>query len=428
MAVLRPYFSELAWMNERAIVMVAHLRALASVFGFAAPALSLKFSIKDGEHVTELEKVLNHDLKALEQYVASKIPLQTRRYLLFGLGSEDVNSIAFGRLVVRSRESVMLPNLFTLMDDIALTVRKERHTVMIARTHALPAGVTTFGKELANPLIRLCDEVTVFKTIPIQAKLSGEIGTFHSISHGSHVQNWLDFSDRFIRSQGLEPQHGSTQIVPYDSLIRYLHSLFRINTILIDVCKNIWLYILLGYVRIVKKEKEVGSSGMPHKVNPIYFEGAEGGLVMANGIIETLSRTLMMNRLQRDFSDSTVRRNVPLILAYSLLSYQSLHEAFRRIHVDKTAMTIDLKNHAEVWIEPIKLVLIESGMANAYDMLKKKTRGRSFTEKELTVLIDSLPISESIKRKLHKLSSIENPYVTRITAEALLKVRKVKKS
>ena len=425
--MLRPYFSELAWMNERAFVMVAHLRALAPVFGFTAPALPQKFSIKDGERISGLERVLNHDLKALEQYVATKIPLQTRRYLLYGLGSEDVNSIAFGRLVVRSREQVILPNIFTLLDDIAETVKREQLTFMIARTHALPAGVSTLGKELANPLFRLCDEISHFKTIPFQAKLSGEVGTFHSISYGAHAQNWLKFSDKFIRAQGLEPQHGSTQIVPYDSLIRYLQSLSRINTILIDLCKNIWLYILLGYVRIVKKEKEVGSSGMPHKVNPIYFEGAEGGLGMANGIIETLARTLMVNRLQRDFSDSTVRRNVPLVLAYSLLSYQSMHEAFQRIQIDRKAISLDLENHAEVWIEPIKIVLIESGMVDAFDVLKKKTRGRSFTRTELGRLIDSLPISVSIKRKLTELPMTVNPYLTRITAEALSKVRKVKK-
>lgn len=437
-SVLRPYFSELAWMKERLEVMCDHLVAVAPLVFKKIPLKDQKalksgiedFSLADAKEVADHEKIVNHDLKALEMYLASHLPNNVsrfKRYILFGLGSEDVNAIALGRLIIKSRGEVLLPELYRLMECIGKLARNEKDTTMIARTHALPAGVTTFGKELANPLLRLCDEVTIFSSCKLQAKLSGEVGSFHGLSRSGIKAQWMTFADNFVRSQGLEPQHGSTQIVPYDSFIRLFQSLFRINAILIDLCTNIWLYVLLGYVRVVKKEKEVGSSGMPHKVNPIYFEGAQGGLVMANGMIETFARSLMVNRLDRDFSDSTIRRNTSLIIAYNLLSYQSLQEAFRRLEVNRSGIRHDLSQHAEVWVEPIKIIMLHAGLDSAYDFLKRKTRGISFTTPEFHTLIDSLPVRTSVKHTMHQIvdDEIPNPYPVHVVAEAVSRVRKL---
>lgn len=298
---------------------------------------------------------------------------------------------------------------------------------MVARTHALPAGITTFGKELANPLLRLCDEMKILLSFRFQGKTSGEVGSFHAIRAANPAVNWMKFSDQFLASQNLEPARASTQIVPYDRLIRYLQSLGRINSILLDLSKNMWLYVLLGYVRVVKIDKEAGSSGMPHKVNPIYFEGAEGGFEMANGIIETLSRKLMINRLERDFSDSTLRRNISLVMGLSLLSYQSMTEALGRLEIDHVRIGRDMEEHAEIWIEPVKTLMLLEGISDAYDVLKQETRGKTFTVREFLDLIDALPVKGDIKSKMHDLviNKTSNPYTSVMVDEAVGAVKKL---
>jgi adenylosuccinate lyase len=425
-------------MKERLHVMVSYFIALAPIVAKPVRSADVRnltdivknFSVKDGEDVVRIEKTVNHDLKALELYFTGKLPgkvANLKRFILFGLGSEDINSIAFARLVRRSREEVVFPELYSLTNSIAAWARKEKDTIMIARTHGLPAGLTTFGKELSNPLLRLCDEITECLSLPFQAKLTGEVGSVHGLSRTGVKADWLAFGDRFISSMGVGATHASTQIAPYDSLIRYLHSLHRINTILIDLCKNMWLYVLLEYIRVVKKDKEVGSSGMPHKVNPIYFEGAEGGLEMANGIIETLARTLMVNRLQRDFSDSTLRRNTSLILAYSLLSYQSIIEAFGRLEVDKDVIATDITVHAEVWIEPIKILMLLDGQDNAFELLKQKTRGKTYTTHGLLNLVGTLQLKHHLENNIHNLilGKIRNPYPSQVVDEAVVKAKKL---
>lgn len=410
-------------MNERSQIMMAHLGELRAIFHFPRPRPFKPLSLKDAERISDIEKTVNHDVQAIREFMIQKLPVQTRPYLLYGLGSEDINSIALGRLVSRSRDEVIIPELVHVLKGVTSAALKEKNTTMIARTHGLPAGVTTFGKELANSVLRLCDEIELFRHQKLQAKLSGEVGTFHSLVRvGKHV-DWQRFADQFIQSQGLEPTEGATQVVPYDSFIRFFHSLFRINTILIDLSKNMWLYVLLGYLTVHKVSREVGSSGMPHKVNPIYFEGAEGGLIIANGIIETMARALMVNRLSRDFSDSTIRRNTSIIFGYSLLSYQSLVTAFERVAANRQAIEEDIAVHAEVWIEPMKLVMLGNGIDNAYDLLKGKTRGRTFTTGELHTLIDTLPVDATVKKTLHDIPFTKNPYPAAVVKKATARVQ-----
>ncbi len=420
---LRPYFSEFAWIRERLAVMVQYVLYVAPTLRIdispkekkLLASLLSNFSLAEAQKITDIERETRHDLKAIEYYLISKLPRASRnlsRVINYGLGSEDINSTAAALLLTRSREEVLLPGLRELV--VALMGLSTQHTatVMIARTHGVPAGLTTFGKEVANSLLRLCDEIEIFQSIRFRAKLSGEVGTFHALSGSPGHTDWQRIFENFLKSLGLFMHSAATQIVPYDDIVRYLSSMGRINVILSDFARNMWLYVLLNYVRVTMVAAEVGSAGMPHKVNPIFFEGAEGGLSVANGLIETLSRTLMTNRLQRDFSDSTVRRHIVLPIASSLLSYQSLSEALRRIEIEKQVMRQDIDAHAEVFVEPLKTFLVHHGAPDVYAALKEETRGRQLNKAELSqILVRRFPkylTTETVKSVIGQ--SLKNPY------------------
>lgn len=440
LTALRRYFSEFAWMKMRLDVIVSYVKSIAvQLTGKSLSrtddrklsSLVDAFSLTEARKVVQLEKSVNHDLKALELYCISSLkgshPLRLIPFINLGLGSEDINSMAFAILLKKSREEVLFPAIRDIADRIVKLASKEKETSMIARTHAQPANMTTFGKEVAAPLSRLCDEIELFQSMTFQAKCSGEVGSYQAFLGVDPSLNAIDFTNRFIRSLGLVPSPVSTQIAPYDSIIRYLQSLFRINSILIDFCKNMWLYVLLGYLKVKKVDTEIGSSGMPHKVNPIYFEGAEGGLEMANGIIEVFCRKFPVNRLQRDFSDSTMRRNIVLPIAFSLLSYQSICQAFDRIEVDKKRMAQDLDNHAEVYTETIKSYGTMHGISDMYERLKKATRGKVLSQIDLQDLITSLPLKEKEKQELKTLCNggLHNPFPGRIVSEVVARAKKL---
>lgn len=432
-ASLRPYFSEFAWMKKRLLVMTEYVTSLVPFL--TGRSLSSKqkkdmhiftesFSLADAKQVAAFERTTNHDLKALELFLAARMKRSSIAEFIYfinlGIGSEDVNSIALALIMKTSRGEVLLPALVKVVKCLTTLASKEKHTVMVARTHGQPANITTFGKEVANSLSRLCDEINFLSTSLFSAKCSGEIGSYQAFLALNSRKDWLQFTDSFIHSLGLEPVHTATQIAPYDRMICYLQSIYRCNGILLDFAKNMWLYVLLGYLRVNVVEKEVGSAGMPHKVNPIYFEGAEGGLETANGIIELLVRKFPMNRLQRDFSDSTMRRNIVLPLAYSLLSYQSIVEALARIDVNREAIDRDVHAHAEIWTETVKAYGLMHGIRNMYDRLKRATRGRVVSEKDLTVIVRSLPLKESEKKELLVLcNGTKNPYPARIVDETV---------
>lgn len=436
---LRRYFSEFAWMEMRLGMIVSYTKSIASeLSGKPLPRTDEKklaslvdtFSLSEARKVVQLEKAVNHDLKALELYL---VQVLTKRdlaklipYINLGIGSEDINSMALALLLKTSREEVIMREVKEVAKRLADLASKEKQTVMIARTHGQPANVTTFGKEVAAPLSRLCDEVELFQSMTFQAKCSGEVGSYQAFLGVDTTLDAIKFTNRFILSLGLTPSPVSTQVAPYDSLIRYLQSMYRINSILLDFTKNMWLYVLLGYLKVKKVDKEVGSSGMPHKVNPIYFEGAEGGLEMANGIIETLVRKLPINRLQRDFSDSTMRRNIVLPVAYSVLSYQSICQALDRIDVDAVVITRDMEEHAEVWTETIKAYCTTHGIVDMYERLKKETRGRVLSQKDLQDLITGLPLTEKEKQELQSLCGLRhNPFPARIVEDVLSRAKKI---
>ncbi len=440
-SVLRPYFSEFAWMKARLGVVISYCKIIAlkvtkrklSVHDIKAiDAIHTTFSLSDAQEIVSIEKTVNHDLKALETYLTRSFKrlnlLKLIPFVNLGVGSEDINSIALALLLKNSRGEVIVPALQQIFLSLSSLSQKEKNTYMIARTHAQPANITTFGKEVAGSLLRLCDEFEIFSSHSFTAKCSGEVGSYQAYLGVDSRVDWISFTDHFIKSFGLHPSHGATQIAPYDNLSRYFQSLYRINTICIDFCKNMWLYVLLGYLRVKKIEKEVGSAGMPHKVNPIYFEGAEGGLEMANGVIEALVRKLPINRLSRDFSDSTLRRNIVLPLAYSLLSYQSIVEALTRIEVDREAIAADIDSHQEVWLETVKAYGTVHGIVDMYERLKKETRGRVLSKNNLEKLVMELPLKKSEKVELLFLCNGRgNPYSSLIVSEAINKANNLMK-
>lgn len=436
---LKPYFSEFAWMKSRLGVMGRYLehssrtvlkRALTASEKKNLYAISDTFSLSDVVAVQKIERTTNHDLKALELFFETRLKrshlLRLIPYINLGIGSEDINSIALGQLLVGCRGDVLIPALARVAERLMHLTGAEKATAMIARTHAQPSSITTFGKECANALSRLCDEIEYFKGIPLSTKCSGEVGSYQAFAGVSASADWIRMTDAFVRSFDLVPSHASTQIAPYDSIVRYLQSVYRVNAILLDVCKNMWLYVLLGYLKVAKIDAEVGSAGMPHKVNPIFFEGAEGGFETANGIIELLVRKLPINRLQRDFSDSTTRRNLVLPVAYSLLSYQSLAEALDRIHVDRIAIARDLTAHAEVWTETIKAYGTMHGIPDMYDRLKAATRGMVLSRVQLHDVLMALPLGKGEKKEIMDLIDRgHNPYPSRIADAAVKRARKL---
>lgn len=424
---LRPYFSEFAWMNMRFSVMVDYVGAIYTCIEGKNLSLNKKFSLSDAKTITAIEKIANHDLKAIEEFLAMTLRKNNHDslvpYINLGIGSEDINSIAFSLLVGECRKAVLLPYLQKIVIALLSLAKSESNTQMVARTHAQAANITTFGKEIANTILRLCDEIEILSKVQFSAKCTGEVGTLQGFNAIDRKKDWLAFTDKFIMKYGLIPSHAATQIAPYDNLVRFLQSLERTNAILIDCVKNIWLYVLVGFVRVTKIESEVGSAGMPHKVNPIYFEGSEGGLQLANGIFETLCRLLPVNRLQRDFSDSTVRRSLSMPMGLTVLSYQSIVEGLKRLAVNREGIASSVERHQEIYIESIKIYCLHHGMADAYNWLKEKTRGKTLNKESLSMLIEELPVGD--KRELTELLNVQNPYPQKIVQEAEKRVKHI---
>lgn len=411
--VLERYFSEYAWIKTRLTVILRYVLFIAKDRQ-AAKTIIDSFSLKDAEHIIKLEKTTNHDLFAIILFVKQVLKehnLEKYIHLVnLGIGSEDVNSIAFGIALQTSRGEVLLPAVYTIVKDLIGLSERYKDTSMLARTHGVPANITTLGKEFSNSLSRLCDEIEYFRSLRFVAKCSGEVGSWQAHAVLGRY-DWIAQTDTFIRSFNLDPTHAATQIAPYDRIVQYLQSLYRLNSILLDFCKNCWFYVLIGYFSVKKVNREIGSAGMPQKVNPIYFEGAEGGLETANGIIETLVRKLPVNRLSRDFSDSTVRRNIVLPIAYSLLSYQSIHEALVRLVINEDHIARDLKNHAEAWTEVIKTFGLSCGLGDIEERLRKHIAGKQLNEESLPSFLADCGFTKQQKKEL--LTFIEkrqNPY------------------
>ncbi len=411
---LDEYFSEFALIKYRVKVEVEYFLFLSLKKFFKVP-VSLKnqlqktvedFSIADAEKIKATEKITNHDVKAVEYFLKEKLlslgGTDIVEWIHFGLTSQDINNTALPLLWKDAIEHEYLPaviNLQHTLHDLALRWKK---IPMLAKTHGQPASPTMLGKEIMIFVERIDDQVQQFSYIPFTAKFGGATGNFNAHYVAYPKTNWIAFANLFLEEKlGLHRQQYTTQIEHYDLLAAHFDAIKRINTILIDFCRDIWTYISMDYFKQKVKAGEIGSSAMPHKVNPIDFENAEGNLGIANALLEHLSAKLPISRLQRDLTDSTVIRNIGVPIAHTLLSILSIEKGIGKLILNEGKLHADLDNNWAVVAEAIQTILRRENYPKPYEALKELTRGKSSIDKKaIHTFIDSLKISKTLKKEL----------------------------
>lgn len=417
---LRQYFSEFAIIRGRIGVEVEYLITLSRDAGVIRPitadelellgALAGKFTLEDARENKDLERITRHDVKAVESFLRARLAptslADLLEYLHFGLTSEDVNNITQATALRDSRDAVFLPAIDKIMDQIRELARTHASIPMLARTHGQPAVPTTFGKEMAVFLGRLMKQRRALARHQFEAKLDGAVGNYNALQAAAPGVDWPAFSERFIRSRKLEPAGPTTQILPYDNWLDYFRIVMLINSILIGLAQDLWHYAGTGYVRLEANASEVGSSTMPQKVNPIDLENAEGNFGIANALLEHYARKLPISRLQRDLSDSTVRRTFGTALGHALVGYDSLRRGLALVRIDAERMGSDLEAHWEIVAEGAQTILRAAGFQNPYEQLKQLTRGRVLTRESYGAWVDDLSVDETIKSKLRRLSPL----------------------
>jgi adenylosuccinate lyase len=417
---LRPYVSEFALMHHRVFVEVAWLKALGRSGLAELPALPesvqldlhnlvAKFSVADAARIKEIERTTNHDVKAVEYFMKEKLKANPEfaaagEFIHFACTSEDINNLAYSVMLNAAREKVMLPALRALHGQVRTLAHVEADTPMLARTHGQPATPTTLGKEAANIAKRLERAIAAFENVELMGKLNGATGNFNAHLIAYPEFDWEKLAREVVENMGLTYNTHTIQIEPHDTLAEYFDALARINVILIDWSRDVWGYISQGYFKQALKEGEVGSSTMPHKVNPIDFENAEGNLGYANAVLRHLAEKLPTSRWQRDLTDSTVLRNVGVGLGHSLLALDSLTRGLSKLKVNHERLAEDLEANWEVLAEAVQTVMRRYGVENPYEQLKALTRGKGITREGLKEFITSLDIPIEAKRRLLKLT------------------------
>ena len=419
-AALEAYCSEAALYRYRARIEIEYLIFLTKARNVTfVPKLSAQaaaelrglyrsFRPEDAEAIAEWDRKVNHDVKAVEYWLReqlAKLGLGAwQEAIHFALTSEDVNNLAYALMLREARDLVMLPALNELGALLYQLALEQAATPLLARTHGQPATPSTLGKELAVFVARLRRAHVALSQVQLTGKLNGATGTLAAHAAALPKVDWLAFSRAFVRFLDLEPVELTTQIEPHDSLAELCDALKRLNTILIDLSQDCWRYISDGYLVQAPKPGEVGSSTMPHKVNPIDFENAEGNLGLANALLEFFSRKLPVSRLQRDLSDSTVLRNVGVAFGHSLFAYRRLAKGLGKLGVDAERMRADLAAHPEVLAEAVQTILRREGYPEPYEVLKRLTRGRALTLDGLREFVDTLDVSEAVKDELRALT------------------------
>jgi adenylosuccinate lyase len=407
---LRDFFSEFAFLRDRTQVELDFLSALSKTGIFASETASgwkpemQDFTEEDARQIQEFEKTTRHDVKAIEYHLREKLPPELHQWLHFGLTSEDVNNIAQAIALRDSRDNVLLPALNTLISALQDFARKYRALPFLARTHGQPAVPTTLGKEIAVYLTRLFKCRAEIAAHKFEAKLTGAVGNFNALQAAAPQIDWISFSKEFISDLGLEPSLATTQILPYDNWLRYFDSIKLTNSILVDYAQDVWRYISDGILRQKVLEGEVGSSTMPQKVNPIDFENGEGNLGVANALLAHYGQKLPISRLQRDLSDSTVRRTFGVAFGHTLLAWNNITRGMSRVDADEETIKRELTGHWEVISEGAQTILRAAGQSDAYESLKSQTRGRIFDEKSYRLWVQSLSINEETRTSLLALS------------------------
>jgi len=414
---LRVYFSEQALIGYRIKIELAWLQALAQERAIrelkpfssrtlaAFRRLAEEFAEGDAEQVKKIEAETNHDVKAIEYWLRAKLGSNKEaqaalEFVHFACTSEDVNNLAYALMLRESRDAVMLPRLERLIEALRALARRHAAVPMLARTHGQPATPTTLGKEMANFAHRLARAKERIAAVPVLGKVNGAVGNYNAHLVAYPDFDWERFSRRFVERLGLEFNAYTTQIEPHDWLAELLDAYARANSILLDLDRDIWGYISLGYFAQKVKAGEVGSSTMPHKVNPIDFENSEGNIGIANALLRHLADKLPVSRWQRDLSDSTASRNIGTALGHTLLAYAAAERGLAKLQVDARALAADLEGNWEVLAEAVQQVMRRYGVADAYDKLKDLTRGKRLERGALSQFVKSLPIPPDAKRRL----------------------------
>ena len=417
---LAQYFSEEALIRYRVRVEILYFIALCEELPHLRGILSggrrdrlhdiyLSLTTEDAQRIKEIERVTNHDVKAVEYYIKEQFDAlglsDEKEFVHFGLTSQDINNTAFPLMIREAVERVFLPEFGGLIDQLQFYANEWKDVSMLARTHGQPASPTRLGKEIEVYVYRLQEQLKTLESIPHTAKFGGATGNFnaHVVAYPQH--DWKRFAGEFVRSLGLEREAFTTQISNYDQMAALFDVLARINVILIDLARDFWMYISMDYFKQQIRAGEVGSSAMPHKVNPIDFENAEGNLGLANSIYGFLARKLPISRLQRDLTDSTVLRNVGVPLAHSMIALKSLRKGLGKVLLNKEALYRDLEHNWAVVAEALQTILRREGYPKPYEALKELTRtNTAITEKSIYDFIESLSVSDVIKEEMHRIS------------------------
>ncbi|HZX70236.1 MAG TPA: adenylosuccinate lyase [Rhodanobacter sp.] len=421
LASLRPIFSEFGLMHRRVEVEIEWLLALAAEPGiaelpaFAADqvvtlkAIAQNFSEAEGERIKAIEATTNHDVKAVEYFIKEKIGAdaklaQAREFVHFACTSEDINNLSYALMLRDARDQVLLPQLDAVIAMLRDLAHANAALPLLSRTHGQTASPTTLGKEVANVVARLERQRKQLAAVEVSGKINGAVGNYNAHVITYPEVDWRAFSQRFVESLGLDYNAWTTQIEPHDNIAEYCDAVRRANTILIDLTRDVWGYISLGYFRQTLKAGEVGSSTMPHKVNPIDFENAEGNFGVANALLGHFAEKLPISRWQRDLTDSTVLRALGTAFGHSLVALESLKKGLGKLNVNADRISADLDASWEVLAEAVQTVMRRYGLPEPYEQLKALTRGHGITRDSMRGFIDGLELPAEAKRRLLELT------------------------
>lgn len=417
---LRAIFSESALMRYRVITEITWLKYLSecdqldqippmtSEVSNGLKKIQSDFTLKDATRIKEIESKINHDVKAIEYFLKEKIEaieegVNYTSFIHFACTSEDINNISYA-LMLKDGVGEIIKSIEQVIEKLKMQSHAWAGHSMLSRTHGQPASPSTMGKEIANFVSRLDRQLVLLKNAEYLAKMNGAVGNYNAHSIAYPKVDWESVSNGYIDSLGLSFNPYTTQIEPHDWMAELFHTIIRINNIFLDLSRDIWMYISIGYFKQVVNESEVGSSTMPHKVNPIDFENAEGNIGLANAILDHLASKLTISRMQRDLSDSTAQRNIGTAFAQSEIAIQSLLKGLSKIEISKENLKQDLMDNWEILAEPIQTILRRENIPNAYENLKDLTRGQKLNEEKLHQFIDSLDVTESVKDEMKALT------------------------
>ncbi len=418
---LRDIFSEYGLIRFRVLVEVRWLQCLAdepsipevaplsSVMKDVLNALVDRFSLDEAERVKAIEATTNHDVKAVEYFIRERLgdgpeTSVLKDFVHFGCTSEDINNLAYALMLRSARSEALMPRFRKLDRQLADLAKRHAGVPMLSRTHGQTASPTTVGKEFANVVHRLRRAQRSLAEVTILGKFNGAVGNYNAHLIAYPDADWPAISQRFVESLGVESNSHTTQIEPHDYTAEFAHALIRINTLLIDLCRDVWGYISLGYFRQKLAKDEVGSSTMPHKVNPIDFENAEGNLGMSSAMLGHFSEKLPVSRWQRDLTDSTVQRNFGVAIGYSVIALESLFKGIGKLQLDEAAVAADIDDAWEVLAEAIQTVMRRYAIPEPYEKLKALTRGQAVTQELLLEFVQSLEIPDDEKDRLQALT------------------------